>query len=117
RPGGDLTGVSVQMRYLAAKRLELLVAAVPDAKRVGVLWDPRFPPAGPQLREIEWAARSLNLGLVPAEVQATDDIEPALLAIVEQRADALIVVPGPDLWRAFATDGRLGGQGPAPSAG
>ncbi len=95
RPGGNLTGVSVQMRDLAAKRLELLIAAVPDAKRVGVLWDPSFPPAGPQLREIEWAARSLNLGLVPAEVQATDDIEPALLAIVEQRADALIVVPGP----------------------
>jgi putative ABC transport system substrate-binding protein len=92
RPGGNLTGVSIQTRELAAKRLELLITAAPDAKRVGALWDPNFPPAGPLLKEIEGAARSLNLELAPMAVRSPDDFEPALRAMVEQRVDALIVV-------------------------
>jgi putative tryptophan/tyrosine transport system substrate-binding protein len=43
RPGGNLTGLSDQMVETGAKRLELLVMAVPNAKRVGVLSDPSFP--------------------------------------------------------------------------
>ena len=94
RPGGNLTGLSVQLTELTGKRLELLITAVPDAKRVGVLWDPNFPPAASQLREVEGAARSLNLEIIPTEVRGPDDFEPALQAMVEQRAGALIVVPG-----------------------
>jgi putative ABC transport system substrate-binding protein len=92
RPGGNLTGVSIQTRELAAKRLELLMLAVPGAKRVGALWDPNFPPAGPLLKEIEGAARSLSLELALTAVQSPDDFEQAVQAMVEQRVDALIVV-------------------------
>jgi len=97
RPGGNLTGVSIITRETVAKRLELLIAAVPDAKRVGVLWHPNFPPAGPQFREVEAAARSLNLELVPVGVREPDDFEPAVRAMVEQRVGALIVVNSPML--------------------
>jgi putative tryptophan/tyrosine transport system substrate-binding protein len=92
RPGGNLTGVSVQTREFAAKRLELLTTAVPHAKRVGALWDPNFPPAGPLLREIEGAARSLNLELAPTAVRSPDDFQPAIRAMMEARVGALIVV-------------------------
>ena len=94
RPGGNLTGVSVQTRELAAKSLELLITAVPDAKRVGVLFDSSFPPAGPQLTEIEGGARSLHLELVPADVRGPDDFEPALVAMTERHTGAVIVIPG-----------------------
>ena len=94
RPGGNLTGLSIQLTELTGKRLELLITAVPDAKRVGVLWEPNFPPAASQLREVEVAARSLNLEIIPTEVRGPDDFEPAFQAMVEQRAGALIVVPG-----------------------
>src|SRR6516165_8257538 len=40
QPGGNLTGVSLQTGDFAAKWLGLLITAVPEAKRVGVLWDP-----------------------------------------------------------------------------
>ena len=76
------------------KRLELLTTAAPGVKRVGVLWDPSFPAASPVFREIEGAARSLNLELVPTEVQGPDDFEPAFRAMVEGRANALIVAAG-----------------------
>jgi putative ABC transport system substrate-binding protein len=73
--------------------LELLNTAVPDAKRVGVLWDSDYPAA--ELRGIERAARSLNLELIPIDVRNLDELEPALRRMVEQRAGALIVVPAP----------------------
>ena len=92
RPGGNLTGFSVQTTDLVAKRLELLITAVPDAKRVGALWDPSFPAIGPQFGEVEGAARSLSLDLVPAEVQGPDDFEPALRAMLEKGASALLVL-------------------------
>jgi putative ABC transport system substrate-binding protein len=93
RPGGNLTGLSDQMVETGAKRLELLNTAVAVAKRVAVLWDSDYP-AG-EFREIERAAQSLNLELVPIDVRSPDEIEPAFQAIVEQRAGALIVVSGP----------------------
>jgi len=94
RPGGNVTGVSIQVTDIMAKRLQLLSIAVPEASRVGALWNPTDPTAAAQFRPVEGAARSLNLELVPAEVRAPDDFEPALRAIVEQRAGALILVPG-----------------------
>jgi putative ABC transport system substrate-binding protein len=92
RPGGNITGVSIQTRELAAKLLELLTTTVPDAKRVGALWDPNFPPASPQLQEVEGAARSLKLELITEPVRSSDDFAPAVRAMVEQGASAIVVV-------------------------
>jgi putative ABC transport system substrate-binding protein len=74
--------------------LELLIT-VPDVRRVGVLWIPWLPSGRPEIAELEGAARSLILEVVPAEVRSPDDLEPAILTLVEQRVGALIVVPGP----------------------
>jgi ABC-type uncharacterized transport system substrate-binding protein len=93
RPSGNLTGVSVLTLDLAAKWLELLTEAMPGVRRVGVFWDPTFPPAALQLREIERAARLLNVELQPVEVRAAEEFEAAGRAVVGQRAQALIVVP------------------------
>ena len=60
RPGGNLTGLSLQNVDLMAKRVELLSTAVPDAKRLGALWNPSDATATSQLQEVEGAARSLT---------------------------------------------------------
>jgi putative ABC transport system substrate-binding protein len=93
RPGGNLTGMSLLTTTdLAAKRLELLITAVPDAKRVGVLWDASYSAAVGEFKQTEAAARSLMLELSPTEVRRTDDLEPAFSAITARRAAALIVL-------------------------
>jgi putative ABC transport system substrate-binding protein len=94
RQGGNFTGVSLETWDLATKWLGLLITAVPDVKQVGVLWDPSFPAAVREVTEVTEAARTSNVALVPAQVRGPDEIEAALSAIVRQRADALIVVPG-----------------------
>ncbi len=84
----------MQTRELAAKRLELLIAAVPDAKRVAALWDPNFPPGGPLLKEIERAAQSLKVELFTVGATGPGDFEQAIRAMVEQHTDAVLVLPG-----------------------
>jgi len=93
RPSGNLTGVSLLSPDLNARRLEIVTEAIPGGRRVGVFWDPTFPPAALELREIERAARLLNVELQPLEVRAAEELEAAMLAVVGQRAQALIVVP------------------------
>jgi len=38
RPGGNVTGVSLQQPQLSTKRMELLKAALPKLARVAILW-------------------------------------------------------------------------------
>jgi len=94
RPGGNITGVTILTNDTQGKRLELLLTTVPDARQVGVLWDPSFPPAGAEFREIELAARTLGVELIPVGVQGPDAFESALRSMVKQGATAVIVVPG-----------------------
>jgi len=94
RPGGNVTGLSILAPDLSGKRLELLTSAVPEVTRVGVLWDPSFPAARPVFKEVEAAARTLNLEIIPAEVRSPDDFEPAFQAMREKQARALIVAIG-----------------------
>jgi putative ABC transport system substrate-binding protein len=94
RPGGNVTGVSIVTVDLGPKRLELLRAAIPGVAQVGVLWDPSFPPAAPELKEIESAARSLRVELRSVGVQRPEEFEGALLAMTSHHAAALIVVAG-----------------------
>jgi putative ABC transport system substrate-binding protein len=94
RPGGNVTGVSIVTVDLGPKRLELLRAAIPGVAQVGVLWDPSFPPAAPELKEIESAARSLRVELRSVGVQRPEEFEGALLAMTSHHAAALIVVSG-----------------------
>ena len=94
RPGGNLTGLSDQMVETGAKRLELLTTAAPGVKRVGVLWDPSFPAAGPELAEVERAAQSLDTEVIPMEVRGAESLEAAFRAMAEQHAGALMVLPG-----------------------
>ena len=62
RPGGNVTGVYMLAAELDAKRLELLLQAVPKARRVGVL-DPQA--AGFSLTEVQRVAHSSSTARPP----------------------------------------------------
>jgi putative tryptophan/tyrosine transport system substrate-binding protein len=91
RPGANLTGLSILTTETGAKRCELLAMAVPEAKRVGVVWDPGFQPALTEFKEIEETARALNLALIAVPARTSDDFETAMEGIVHQRAEAVIL--------------------------
>ncbi len=92
RPGGNLTGVSIQMVETTGKRLELLKELVPGAAPVGVLWDPRSA-SRPSWQAAEAAARARRWPLLSLEVRDAGEIEGAFKAATSARAGALLVLP------------------------
>ena len=95
RPGGNATGVISNTSLMEPKRLGLLRDLVPGAPLVGVLLNPNFPPAAQQLRGIEEAARTTGQRIVVAKASTDDGLDAAFMALVRERADALLVAADP----------------------
>jgi ABC-type uncharacterized transport system substrate-binding protein len=98
RPGGNLTGLSLQSPELGGKRLELLKEVVPKVSHVAVLlWNRQNRGTSLQLKELEAAAAALGLQLQPVEVRGPvpNDLENAFSAITKARSSALIGLLSP----------------------
>jgi putative tryptophan/tyrosine transport system substrate-binding protein len=90
RPGGNVTGLSVQSNELAGKRIELLREVVPSLRRVAILANVGNPFSVLELGESQAAARTLGLQVDTLEIRRAEDIAPAFEAL-KGRADALYV--------------------------
>jgi len=97
RPGGNITGLTNLAPEIGGKRLELLKEIVPRVSRVAVLADPSTQAYGPQMKEVEVAARGLGLQLQPVEVRGPNDLANAFSAMTTGRAGALIALNQPTL--------------------
>jgi len=91
RPGGNVTGLSLQGPDLAAKRLELLRELAPGRRRLAILVNVGYPAAREELAQVQTAARALGLEAAVLEIRRAEDIVPAFDGI-KGRADALYVV-------------------------
>jgi putative tryptophan/tyrosine transport system substrate-binding protein len=91
RPGGNVTGLSIQQTDIAGKRLQLLSEVVPRLRRLAVIADANFPEGVREIGEVQAAARTLGLEVATHEIRRPEDIAPAFEAI-RDRADALYVV-------------------------
>src|SRR2546430_7968065 len=78
-PGGNVTGLSIQQTDLAAKKLELLREAVPDFRRLAVLANVGSPASVLEKGEVEAAARTFNLDIVPVEIRRSRENRSAFL--------------------------------------
>ena len=83
------------MTDLAPKGLELLISAVPGAKRIAVLWSPDNPSHTPGLKALEEAGRTLRVQLQPVGARTAADLEGAFAAMARARAQAVLVLAAP----------------------
>jgi putative ABC transport system substrate-binding protein len=90
RPGGNVTGLSIQQTDLAAKKLELLREIVPALRRLAILANVGNPAGVLEMSEVQGTARTLGFDFVPLEIRRAQDIAPAFAAL-KDRADALYV--------------------------
>jgi putative tryptophan/tyrosine transport system substrate-binding protein len=94
RPGGNVTGLSVQQTDLAGKRLELLREVLPGLRRLAIMANVDAPAAVQEMGEVQTAARTLGLNVATFEIRRAEDIAPAFEAL-NGRADALYVCIDP----------------------
>ena len=91
RPGGNVTGFSVQSADLNAKLLSLLRELLPRLQTIGML----ETSANPQFRllrgRFEQSCRALNIEPVFVTITAAGEIEAAVAQLAFQRAQALIL--------------------------
>ena len=130
RPGGNVTGVYMLAAELDAKRLELLLQAVPKARKVGVL----DPQAGFTLAEVKRVAEALGVKLYVTVVgSGREGYQRAFDSMTRARVEALLVpsfprffkdvrqiielaarrrIPAVYEWPSMAKDGGLMAYGP-----
>jgi putative tryptophan/tyrosine transport system substrate-binding protein len=94
RPGGNVTGLSLQQTDLAAKRLELLREVVPELRRLAIMANVGNPASVLEIGEIQAAARTFGLQVAAFEIRRAEDITPAFEAL-KGRAEALYVAGDP----------------------
>jgi putative tryptophan/tyrosine transport system substrate-binding protein len=92
RPGGNVTGITLMGVELAAKRLELLHEVLPGAARIAVLVNPNNPGlTQDNIQQSEAAVRRLGLEMVVVKAGSESEIESAVVAAVQQQANALSI--------------------------
>jgi putative ABC transport system substrate-binding protein len=119
QPGGNVTGTTFLGPELVAKRLQLLRDVVPGLARVAALWHPHAygeHTMADIVKDIEDAARTLDIQLQLVPADGPDDIASAFSTMAKGRADAFIVMPSPMLFGEhrhiveLAADNRLPGM-------
>jgi putative tryptophan/tyrosine transport system substrate-binding protein len=95
RPGGNVTGLSLQQAEVGSKRLELLREIVPDLRRLAIIANVSSPMIVLEVQEVESKARSLALEVVTLQVDGPDDISRAFETASQVKADALYVCSDP----------------------
>lgn len=116
RPGGNATGCIVfSTGELDAKRLDFMSEIVPGPSVLGVLVNPKYPPAIGQARYLEAAATKIGRVISIAEASNDAELETALSALLKKNVGGLVVASDPffDSRRnrilAFAAEHRLPG--------
>jgi putative tryptophan/tyrosine transport system substrate-binding protein len=94
RPGGNVTGLSMQATDLASKRVDLLHEIVPKLSDLAILGNVEIPQILLEMHEVETAAQKFNLKVIRLEVRRAEDFAPAL-ASLNGRAQALYVCADP----------------------
>jgi len=94
RPGGNVTGLSIQPRELSSKRLELLRDIIPNVHRLAALVNTNYSGVAQEVIGIRTASAALNIEANILEIQTADDIEAALATLTGQ-TDALYVYSEP----------------------
>ena len=94
KPGGNITGISLLVTELDAKRLEVLTELQPSGHRFGVLSDPAIA-LPPGLQALAATARARGVELLTADVHAPEELAPALASLRAGGAEGVNILSSP----------------------
>jgi len=94
RPGGNVTGLSLQQSDVVGKRLQLLLEVIPNLGRLAIIANFGIPSSVAEAHEVQARAHALSLDVDTFEIRQLSDIAPAFDAL-KVRAEALYVCNEP----------------------
>jgi putative tryptophan/tyrosine transport system substrate-binding protein len=93
RPGGNFTGLFLDMPELGGKQIELLKEAVPMVARLAVLWDATI--GAVQFSATEMAARPSGVTLESLPIRSVEDIKDSIERAAREQVHGLVVLTSP----------------------
>src|SRR5499427_2227156 len=93
RPGGNLTGLFLDIPELGGKQIELLKNVVPTLTRLAVLWDAAI--GSLQFHATETAARSSGVALDSFPIRTAEEINDAVNRAAQKHIDGMMVLTSP----------------------
>ena len=96
RPGGNVTGLLGSLdAELIGKQLSLVREIIPDADKVGYIFNSRNPPSEGQRKNATTAAASLSIELSAIDVQSPDEFGKAFMSLAAAGVRAVFVAADP----------------------
>jgi putative ABC transport system substrate-binding protein len=93
RPGGNMTGLSLLHDALSAKKVEILLEAIPTVRRIAILFDPTVATAAINRKAVETVAVRLGIATSFIEMRTPDAIGRAFENAKTESVDAVFVLP------------------------
>ena len=93
RPGGNITGIFLDMPELSGKLLQFLKETLPRLTRVGVLWDANI--AELQFQAVQGAAPIAGIRIHSLPIRKLDDLAPAVGGAARERVGAVVLLSSP----------------------
>jgi putative ABC transport system substrate-binding protein len=116
RPGGNITGVVILSKTLDAKRLELLVEAVPTMRRIAILLYPFSPIVAEEEQQFRTVAASAGVEALFFQAAGPDEYPAAFAAMTAAGAQGVIIGANPTFFAHTETLTALALQARLPSA-
>jgi putative ABC transport system substrate-binding protein len=95
KPGGNVTGLTLDSTEVSGKRLQLLKELVPRMSRAAVLFNSSDPGKALELGSLREAAHTMHITLQAVPVREAAEIPATLTTITRAQPDALIVLADP----------------------
>jgi putative tryptophan/tyrosine transport system substrate-binding protein len=116
RPGGNVTGTLVGVDTLPGKQLALVKEIVPDAVRMGILFNAGIPTLRGQHKNVEEAAATMSIKLVSAGARSVAELDAAFQTLARERVAGVVVLGDPMFFFQRARIARLALEARLPTA-
>jgi putative ABC transport system substrate-binding protein len=93
RPGGNFTGLFLDLPELGGKQIELLKEVVPSLSKPGALWDSAIGEA--QFRATQTAAQAARVTLHSLPIRGPDDFKDAFDRAAREQIDGVVILSSP----------------------
>jgi putative tryptophan/tyrosine transport system substrate-binding protein len=113
RPGGNVSGIWMDLPEIAGKQIQFLREVLPTFTRLGVLCDDRINQL--QLEAATTGGRTLGVKLHPAALHAAGEIDAVMKRLLGERLQALLLMTSPVVFRVMARVAELSRESRLPS--
>lgn len=113
RPGGNVTGIWLDLPELAGKLIQLLQEVVQRLTLVAVLWDDRI--ANPQFTAMQAAARTAGIGVHAVTLHEPGEAGAAMQRVLAEKPQGLLLLTSPSIHNSRSHIAELALRGRLPS--